>query len=93
MKPPENPVVTRNRINMAGIVFMVVSPPAFASMDTVLGELISFHPEMALFRNLGVNLRNYLCDVHMYVSAQFLDFLDVAKNCSSLKWKPASDQI
>jgi hypothetical protein len=52
-----------------------------------MGGLISFHPEMALFRNLGVNLRNHLCDVHMYVSAQFLD---LAKNCSFLKWKPVS---
>jgi hypothetical protein len=54
------------------------------------GGLTSFHPEMALFPNLGVNLRNYLCDVHMYVSAQFLDFLDLAKNCLFLKWKPVS---
>jgi hypothetical protein len=27
--------------------------------------LPSFHPEMALFRNLGVTLRNYLCDIHI----------------------------
>ena len=26
-------------------------------------DLISFHPEIALFRNLCVNLRNYLCGV------------------------------
>ncbi len=42
---------------------------------------------MALFRNLGVNLRDRLCDVQMYVSAQSLDFLDLAKNCSFLNWK------
>jgi hypothetical protein len=59
-------------------------------MDPGAMLLTRFHPEIALFRNLGVNLRNYLCDVHMYVSAQFLDFLDLAKNCSFLKWKPLS---
>ncbi len=47
-------------------------------MTTALG---SFHPEMALFRNLGVNLRDRLCGVPMYASAQSLDFLDLAKNC------------
>jgi len=36
---------------------------------------------MALFRNLGVNLRDRLCDVPRYASAQYLDFLDLAKNC------------
>ncbi len=41
--------------------------------------------ETALFRNLGVNLRNCLCGVRTeYASAQFLDFLDLAKNCSFL---------
>jgi len=42
---------------------------------------------MALFRNLGVNLRDRLCDVRRYASAQSLDFLDLAKNCSFLNWK------
>ena len=42
---------------------------------------------MALFRNLGVKLRDRLCDVRSYVSAQTLDFLDLAKNCSFLIWK------
>jgi hypothetical protein len=42
---------------------------------------------MALFRNLGVNLRDRLCDVPWYASAQSLDFLDLAKNCSFLNWK------
>ena len=50
-------------------------------------DLGSFHPEMALFRNLGVNLRDRLCDVPTYASAQSLDFLDLAKNCSFLNWK------
>jgi hypothetical protein len=45
---------------------------------------------MALFRNLGVNLRDRLCDVPMYVSAQSLDFLDLAKNYSFLNWKLTS---
>jgi len=42
---------------------------------------------MALFRNFGVNhakdvtgLRNRLCGVHEYASAQFLDFLELAEN-------------
>jgi len=30
---------------------------------TLAHALASFHPEMALFRNLGVNLRDRLCDV------------------------------
>ena len=42
---------------------------------------------MALFRNLGVNLWDRLCDVPRYASAQSLDFLDLAKNCSFLNWK------
>jgi hypothetical protein len=42
---------------------------------------------MALFRNLGVNLRDRLCDVPRYASAQSLAFLDLAKNCSFLNWK------
>ncbi len=42
---------------------------------------------MALFRNLGVNLQDCLCDVPMYVSAQSLDFLDLAKKYSFLNWK------
>ncbi len=50
-------------------------------------NLVSFHPEMALFRNLCVKLRNCLCDVLQYVSAQSLDFLDLAKNCSFLNRK------
>jgi hypothetical protein len=44
---------------------------------------------MAFFRNLGVNLRDRLCDVPRYASAQSLDFLDLAKNCSFLNWKLA----
>jgi hypothetical protein len=45
---------------------------------------------MAIFRNLGVNLRDRLCDVPTYVSAQSLDFLDLAKNYSFLNWKLTS---
>ena len=52
--------------------------------------LVSFRPETALFRNLIVNLRNFLCDVPRYVSAQFLDFLDLAKHCTFLAWKLAN---
>ena len=36
-------------------------------------NLASFHPEMALFRNLGVNLQDRLCGVPSYASAQSLD--------------------
>ena len=42
---------------------------------------------MALFRNLGVNLRDRLCGVRMDASAQSLDFLGLAKNYSFLNWK------
>jgi hypothetical protein len=37
---------------------------------------------MALLRNLCVNLQDFLCDVLQYASAQSLDFLDLAQNCS-----------
>jgi hypothetical protein len=49
---------------------------------------------MALFRNFGVNyalgvtgLRNRLCGLQQYASAQFLDFLGLAKNCIFLDRK------
>ena len=42
---------------------------------------------MALFRNFGVNRRNSLCGVHKYASAQFLDFLELAENCTFLDRK------
>jgi hypothetical protein len=42
---------------------------------------------MALFRNLCVNLRDFLCGVPEYASAQSLDFLDLAENRSFLNWK------
>jgi prepilin-type processing-associated H-X9-DG protein len=42
---------------------------------------------MAFFRNLGVNLRDSLCDVLKYASSQFLDFLDLAQKFSFLDWK------
>jgi hypothetical protein len=48
--------------------------------------LVSFHPEMALFRNLGVNLRDSLFPLSGR-DAQSLDFLDLAENCSFLNWK------
>jgi hypothetical protein len=35
---------------------------------------------MALFRNFGVNLRNRLCGIQEYASAQFIDFLELAEN-------------
>jgi putative transposon-encoded protein len=42
---------------------------------------------MALFRNFGVNRRNRLCGIPVYASAQFLDFLELAKNCTFLDRK------
>ncbi len=42
---------------------------------------------MTLFSNFGVNRRNHLCGVHEYASAQFLDFLELAENCSFLDRK------
>jgi hypothetical protein len=42
---------------------------------------------MALFRNLCVNLRDCAEAYDLYASAQSLDFLDFAKNCSFLNWK------
>ncbi len=49
--------------------------------------LSGFRPETALLRNLSVNLPDFLCDVHMYVSAQSVDYLDLAQNCSFPPWK------
>ena len=45
---------------------------------------------MALFRNFGVNRRNRLCGIQAYASAQFFDFLELAKNCPFLDRKPIS---
>jgi hypothetical protein len=45
---------------------------------------------MALFRNFGVNRRNRLCGVQEYASAQFLDFLELAENCTFLDRKLTS---
>jgi len=42
---------------------------------------------MALFHNFGVNRRNRLCDIQEYASAQFLNFLELAKNCIFLDRK------
>ncbi len=39
---------------------------------------------MALLHNLGVNLRDHLCDVLKYVFSNPLIFLDLAKNTLSL---------
>jgi hypothetical protein len=49
--------------------------------------LASSHPKMALFRDLGVEPRVSLCDVHEYVSAETLALpacrtIDLAKNDS-----------
>jgi len=49
--------------------------------------LVDFQPEMALFRNLFVNRRDFWFGVRQYASAQSLDFLDLAENRSFLNWK------
>ena len=49
--------------------------------------LASFHPGMVYSANLGVNLRDRLCDVAGHVSAQLLDFLDLDEISSFLNWK------
>ena len=67
--------------NVAGCAY-------FVEMCAFSYLLTSFHPEMALFRNLGVNPRDRLCDVPMYVSAQSLDFFDLANPAvGGLNWK------
>jgi hypothetical protein len=48
---------------------------------------------MAIFRNLGVKLRDALCGVLQYASASSLAFLDLAKNISFLNWKLFNAQI
>jgi hypothetical protein len=53
----------------------MVSSVCFA----VLG---SFHPETALFPNLGVNPHACVCGVNNYASVQPPDFLDLEKNSS-----------
>ncbi|MGD8770513.1 MAG: hypothetical protein PVJ06_10775, partial [Desulfobacterales bacterium] len=40
-----------------------VTPHLSMSLGKKSLNLVSFHPEMALFRNLCVNLRNHLCGV------------------------------
>jgi hypothetical protein len=60
-------------------------------LSPICNQQTSFHPEMALFPNFGVNLRRWLCDVQIsYASAQRLDFLELGKNVSFLDWKLAS---
>ena len=51
---------------------------------------LSSRSEMALFRNLCVELRIGLCDVPEYVSAQILALLDLAKNDSFLNRERAA---
>ena len=47
----------------------------------------SWFPSMVYFANLCVNLRDRLCDVARYVSAQSLDLLDLDETSSFLNWK------
>jgi hypothetical protein len=50
--------------------------------NTKVHLLACFHPETALFPNLGVNPHACVCGVDIYASVQALDFLDLGKNCS-----------
>ncbi|WP_153306070.1 hypothetical protein [Desulfatiglans anilini] len=50
-------------------------------------NLLGFHPEMAFFANLGVNLHLCLCGDLQVASAQRLDFLDIGKKYSFPDWK------
>jgi len=43
------------------VLFIISTDDAETAYNAM--RLASFHPEMALFRNLCVNLRNYLCGV------------------------------
>jgi hypothetical protein len=88
------------KIKLLNIVQLTCNPPDFRwafrsrplSLPIRKGQtperLISFPPEMALFRNLGVNLRVSLCDLPQYVSQPTLDFLNLAKNRSFPARKP-----
>jgi hypothetical protein len=49
-------------------------------------ELVSIQ-KWALFRDLCVNLRDFLCGVLKYASAQSLNFLDLAEKGPFLNWK------
>jgi len=49
--------------------------------------MADFHPEMPFLLNLYVNLRDSLCGVPKYASAQSLDFLDLEQKFSFLNWK------
>jgi len=49
--------------------------------------ILSFHPERVLFRPGGVNLRDCLCDIPEYDSAQSLDFLARTQNPLFPIWK------
>jgi len=42
---------------------------------------------MALFRNLCVDLCDFLCSLLEHASAQSLDLLELAENCSFMNWK------
>ncbi len=48
---------------------------------------------MALFHNIGVNLRDSLCGVLQYASAQSIDFLDLVKNFRFLNWTLARANV
>jgi hypothetical protein len=50
----------------------------------LLAGVNSFHPETALFPNLGVNPHACVCGINGYASVQALDFLDLGENLSFL---------
>ena len=67
------------------LLFMLIQPRSQAPGKRSEGRA-SFHPEMALFHNFCVDLRDFLFPPSRR-DAQSLDLLDLAKNCSFLNWK------
>ncbi len=59
--------------------------------NAVYGFLVSVHPEMALFHNLSVNLRDWLCDVAGYVSPQSLSIRCLKNFERDTTWKYTKD--
>jgi hypothetical protein len=57
------------------------------------GARVSNQKWSFLSRQVGINLRGFLCDVLAYASAQPLDFLDLGKNSSFLNWNRFVPQL
>jgi len=66
------------------------SNPVFPQPPIYPWEHNSFHPEMVVLANLGVNVQVYLCSDRQVASAQTLDFLDIGQKSSFPDWKLGS---